>query len=34
MFAKVQAKADNNLREAVSRQFEWEPEITSITVTL
>ena len=29
MFAKVQAKADNNLRDAVLRQFEWEPEITS-----
>jgi osmotically-inducible protein OsmY len=29
MFAKVEAKADNNLREAVLRQFEWEPEITS-----
>ena len=29
MFAKVQAKADNNLREAVLSQFEWEPEITS-----
>lgn len=29
MFEKVQAKADNNLREAVLGQFEWEPEITS-----
>ena len=29
IFAKVQAKADNNLRNAVLRQFEWEPEITS-----
>jgi osmotically-inducible protein OsmY len=29
MSAKVQTKTDNNLRESVLSQFEWEPEITS-----
>jgi osmotically-inducible protein OsmY len=29
MPAKVQTKIDNSLRDAVLRQFEWEPEITS-----
>lgn len=29
MSAKVQTKTENNLRESVLRQFEWEPEITS-----
>ncbi|HLF83484.1 MAG TPA: BON domain-containing protein [Blastocatellia bacterium] len=29
MSARVQTKTDNNLRESVLSQFEWEPEITS-----
>jgi osmotically-inducible protein OsmY len=29
MSAKVQTNTDNNLRESVLSQFEWEPEITS-----
>jgi osmotically-inducible protein OsmY len=29
MSAKVQPKTDDNLRETVLSQFEWEPEITS-----
>jgi osmotically-inducible protein OsmY len=34
VYAKLQAKTDNNLREAVLSQFEWEPEITSNQVAV
>ena len=34
MSAKVQTKTDNNLRESVLSQFEWEPEITSKEISV